>query len=730
MVSRKEKRSPELAEDRPIEGSDDDRLDRIPFVESLARALVREEKDSRGRVVARRSTGIVVGLTGKWGSGKSSILNLLGEHLKSIDHVAVATLNPWLFKGRDELLAAFFNELRDALGRSPQEKVREVVKFVDKYRSAITLGAKGIGMAADAAGAGGAGSKAAKYFAEIFKNLKKPKDLSPQEERRALEAKLQSAKVAVVVLIDELDRVDDDDVRAVAQLVKAIGDIKGVSYLVAYDPDRVADALGRGSDAERRKTGEAYLEKIIQHPIPLRPLFSHDVSALLDALLQAHGVELPSDLSDEEKEVIDHVRDSVKTPRELKRLVGSYAVLDRMCRSEINPADLIGYCWLLTKAPAITEAIASKPDVLVDDPNSDELSQRVIDHMEKKEPDLSMALGVQVGEHEQILKRLFPRFGKPRKTDPGTRINRRRNLIRLVYLGDPPGIARRDAVIALWNEKDEQTLATELKRLLATGELRPIIDRLDDLLPELPQAGDANFFSALAKALVRDRDWFLAPEENHSIAEDASTHLLRLGLRDKSKVKRVKAIVETLVNTNDLILLPIVLRKHLFNWGLTIQNPNPDHGEFVFDEKETEDLHARTAPNFRAALLNGTLLRRIPNSQALFALSNTGEWDDQLRASLTQQLLEPKARASFAALTVPPGYTIDRKSLDYLIDSDAVLAAMRAADEGRRAGTWSESCLRRLRYALRGKNPVYVSDSDDDGEDDDSAAPAAVAATV
>lgn len=713
-------RSPDLAEDRPIESSDDDRLDRIPFVESLARALVREEKDNCGRVVACRSTGIVVGLTGKWGSGKSSILNLLGEHLKSIDHVAVATLNPWLFKGRDELLAAFFNELRDALGRSTQEQVREVVKFVDKYRGAIKFAATSLGRMADAAGAGGAGSIAANCVAEATEKVEKPKDLSPQEERRALEAKLQSAKVAVVVLIDELDRVDDDDVRAVAQLVKAIGDIKGVSYLVAYDPDRVADALGRGSGGDRRKTGEAYIEKIIQHPIPLRPLFSHDVSALLDALLSAHELELPSDLSEEEQEVIDHVRDSITTPRELKRLVGSYAVLDRMLRSEISPADLIGYCWLLIKAPAIREAIASKPDVLVDDPNSDELAKRVFDRMEKREPDLSTALGVQVGEHEQILKQLFPRFGKTRKTDPGTRLNRRRNLVSLVYLGDPPGIARREAVFALWNEKDVQKLTKELKRLLGTGELRPIIDRLDDLLPKLPEAGDTRFFGALAKALVRDRDWFLEPEENASIADDAGAHLLRLGLRDKRQVTRVKAIVEALAKENDLILLPIILRQHLFNWGLTIRDPNPRNGEFVFDKKETEDLQARTAPNFRAALLDGTLLRRISNSQALFALSNTSEWDDALRASLTKQLLEREARVSFAALVVPPGYRIDRKLLDHFINTDAVLAAMRAADEGHRAGSWSEDCLRQLRYALHRKDPILMSDSDDDEEDDDN----------
>lgn len=385
MATAKEKRLLGLAHDRAIDLETDDRLDRIPFIESLIRALVREEKDLTGRVVARRSTSVVVGLTGKWGSGKSSILNLLAERLKKTDHVAVATLNPWLFKGRDELLAAFFGELRDALGRSPKENARELVAAMDSYREAITVAGRFAALTADAAGAGGLGTLGRKGLQQALRLIRKPKELSPQEERKNLEKKLATAKVAVVVLIDELDRVDDDEVRAVAQLVKAIGDIKGISYLVAYDPERVADALGRGSGHDRRQNGESYLEKIIQHPIPIRPLFSHDVTRFLNALLDHHDLALPSDLQEEESKVIEHIRQSALTPRELKRLVGSYAILDRMLRKEISPADLMGYCWLLTKAPSLREAIAQNIDAMVDDPAADEISHRVIREIDKRE---------------------------------------------------------------------------------------------------------------------------------------------------------------------------------------------------------------------------------------------------------------------------------------------------------------------------------------------------------
>ena len=700
----------DLAQDRAIERAGDDRLNRIPFVENLVRALVIEERDLTAKVIARHSSGVVVGLTGKWGSGKSSILNMLAEELRDTDHVAVAVLNPWLFKGRDELLAAFFNELRDALGRSPNEHMREAVKALDKYREAITIAGHFAALLADAHGAGGAATTGWKAIAPVLKSIRKPKDLSPQEERRALEKKLADAKVAVVVLIDELDRVEDDDVRAIAQLVKAVGDIKGLSYLVAYDPDRVADALGRGSGDERRRTGEAYLEKIVQHPVPLRPLFTNDVIGFLDALLEHHGLSLPPDLSESEMAVVNYIRNIAETPRELKRLVGAYAVIDRMLRQEVSPADLLGYCWLLTKAPTVRDLIASKLDRLVEDPDENEIVRRVTDEMEKKKPDLEATLGAAAMPHEGLIKLLFPRFDKGEHKDSASRLSRRRNLVRTLYLGDPPGIANRVTVDSLWADTDDVVLEAKLRELMAKGELRPIIERLDDLLPKLPESGDITFWRAFARVLVRDHDWFLEPEPNYALADDAATHLVRLGMRDSRHIDRVKKVVSALAHDGDLIIVPWVLRKHLFRWGLTIHDKTERHGEFVFDKKETEALRDANVHIYRQALLDGRLLRRTPNSEALFVLSNANLWDGDLRQSLTNQLETYEGRASFAALVVPPGHGIDRASLEALFDADHIQTVIEGTTDGQDRTTWIGQCLNRLRRALTGKDTMFDDD--------------------
>ena len=124
-------------QDRAIEYNESDALDRGPFVANLVKALVHVDPKPGESVVASQATGFVVGLTGEWGLGKSSVLNLLKEQLSQIDGVVVASLNPWLFKGRDELVQAYFNSLRDALGKSPSERARALVAPLAKYRAAL-----------------------------------------------------------------------------------------------------------------------------------------------------------------------------------------------------------------------------------------------------------------------------------------------------------------------------------------------------------------------------------------------------------------------------------------------------------------------------------------------------------------------------------------------------------------------------------------------------------------
>jgi hypothetical protein len=52
-----------------------------------------------------------------------------------------------------------------------------------------------------------------------------------------------------------VDRVEDEEIRTVAQLVRSVADFPGISYVLAYDSKRVIQALGNGAMDQREERG-------------------------------------------------------------------------------------------------------------------------------------------------------------------------------------------------------------------------------------------------------------------------------------------------------------------------------------------------------------------------------------------------------------------------------------------------------------------------------------------
>lgn len=688
--------------DQPIEDESEDLLDRSPFIQSLVQALIIDELDVSGRCVGRRATGSVVGLTGRWGLGKSSVMNLLFRQLREIDHVIVAYFNPWLFNGRDELVSGFFSSLRDAMGLSASEAAQSLRDLLDRYRGAIDLAGHGVAFALDAHGGSGHAMKNwSKWAPKFLSAIPKSRPKTPEHERRELENKIKEKRQAIVVLIDELDRIEDNEVRIVAQLIKAIGDIKGVSYLVAYDPDRVIQALGRGDGDDRRKSGELYLEKIIQHAIPLRPLFSEDSGALLNEILTSYKMNLPIQ-NTYQKNIIEHIVDEAKTPRAIKRLIATFSVLENIVRNEICIYDVLLYCWILTKSPTLREKIASHIDDLVIDPSSIEAMRRSFASFnEEKRPTFIDILGPSAYDHIKSLELLFPNFSNDRIEDDGNRLLRRRNLVRMVYLGNPPGLARRTDIEKLWNNSDLQSLELLLRNALESGKLAPIFDRLDDLLPSLPVSGDKTFWVGVSRSLYRKAAWITQQEPTRALAEDAIMILYSFVRRGPDRVDRLKNIIDLLINDNDLILVPAILRRNLFAHGLTIHKQTA-RNDGVLSRDDTDRLLEREIPRYRDAVMNGTALRHLPNAELIYVLLNSGRWDSLLQDYLTGQLTNLDAILTFSALFVPPNVALDLPLLSRLVDISALrqkISNIEIKNHPQR-DPWIENCYNRLKYII------------------------------
>jgi predicted KAP-like P-loop ATPase len=94
--------------DRALGSGDEDKLGFREVAERIATSLVDRASEN----------GLVIGIEGAWGSGKSSLLFLIGDELGKLpkdQQPTVINFRPWLIGNRDALITSLFGELSKQL---------------------------------------------------------------------------------------------------------------------------------------------------------------------------------------------------------------------------------------------------------------------------------------------------------------------------------------------------------------------------------------------------------------------------------------------------------------------------------------------------------------------------------------------------------------------------------------------------------------------------------------
>lgn len=318
--------------DAPIHSLSEDRLGRRPFAEALAAEVM-------AAPVAR---GYVMGLTGAWGTGKTSILNMTADALG--DQAIVVHFNPWMFSGTEALVSSFFAEMGKQLGKRDAKFKAIAGKLADYGRVLSPL--------ATIVGAGAAVTGAANILEKLSAA---PSVFDQHQELRML---LEELDKRLVVVVDDVDRLRTNEVLDIVRLVRLVGDFPNTLYLLAFDRGRVEECLGEGNPAR----GRAYLEKIVQvtHDVPIPRL--PDVAALLVTGLQQIPDDVPIGPFNEEdwQNIFTFViRPLLVTPRHVQRLLGSLSMTMRLVGDEMAFADLVGIEAVRVLHPALFVALIS-----------------------------------------------------------------------------------------------------------------------------------------------------------------------------------------------------------------------------------------------------------------------------------------------------------------------------------------------------------------------------------
>lgn len=337
-----------------------DRLGYKPFCQRLAKVIVNLDVPN----------GYVIGLHGEWGSGKSTALNFIQAFLEKHnqeteaenDKITLIDFRPWIVSGHQDLIAAFFKVMAEKLdGRQNGLKKRwkGILGFFKRGGDPLVDAAATLALTIDPSF--GAASTVATPIAKkslelmVDRFLEEP---SLQTAYEDLKKRLSESKKRFFVTIDDIDRLREEEILSIMQMVKTVGQLPNVIYLLAYDRDIVWHALDGTKERRRPHFGE----KIVQQEIELPSPSKDELLTILDSEIDFLR-DTPSDLrwhyivQHGLRRWVRHARDVVKLANALKL---SWSVL----QGEIDPQDLCAMEGLRLFDPIAFEWIRWNKDFL------------------------------------------------------------------------------------------------------------------------------------------------------------------------------------------------------------------------------------------------------------------------------------------------------------------------------------------------------------------------------
>ncbi len=236
------------------------------------------------------------------------------------------------------------------------------------------------------------------------------------ELKARVEKFLREAGKRIVVLIDDIDRLDREEIQAIFKLVKLSAGFENVSYVLAFDDEVVAAALGQRYGAGDATAGRNFLEKIIQVPLALPPADKLALRQLtfegVDATL--HQIQLrlsESDVQAFARHFVDGLECRLATPRQAKRYVNALTFSMPVLKGEVHPIDQMLIEGIRVFYPKLYDVIRDNPDVVLgSNPSRRDNAEWRKSSLATLEPGFAGLVGAELDAAQDVLQVLFPRL--------------------------------------------------------------------------------------------------------------------------------------------------------------------------------------------------------------------------------------------------------------------------------------------------------------------------------
>jgi predicted KAP-like P-loop ATPase len=512
-----------IKSDAPIKTKKDDLLGRARFSESLGKALMEWQSVE----------GIVIGLYGKWGSGKSSILNLAIEYIENVgkekklkkkDRPIIIRFNPWNFTEQEHLISTFFAELAKAINYYDKgkdaKKVGEKLVTYSKFFSVLSLipGADPYAKIVE---------NVFKQVGETTKDWGELQTKNLEQYKEELDKAIKKLGRKIIIVIDDIDRLNEREIKQIFQLVKQTANFPNTLYILSLDQRKALEQITESPE---------FLEKIVQvnfhapqvEDMRLRRILFQELDSILESF--------PEGVWDDQRwSTVFHngYKDIFNSLRGIKRYINSLKFNISINADEINPLDFFVIEAIRVFFPAFYEEIAPNKELFVglffmENDRDRELRKKQLERLFEL-----------VGEKDggivrRLMFELFPQVAAVYRNQTlqehegwfkEKRICSEKRFGNYFYLSLAEGEISQSEMNTIIEASDNLgRLKTILDNLLQDGRIRRCLERLPEFIDTIPNEHIENF--VLAFYNIADK---IPKERKSDIDFGVEMELVRLG---------------------------------------------------------------------------------------------------------------------------------------------------------------------------------------------------------
>lgn len=605
--------------DQPISLLDEDRLGRRGFAEHLAGQLLSHNDPSP----------LVIALYAPWGTGKSSLLNLVQNAMEQqytqTEGPVIVRFNPWNFSSVDQLITMFFREIFAGMGMVVKGKT---VMKIGAALETLAMILKPVALMPTGGSYAGWGISALGKTGSILK--RKGEEVKPLEKvREEVDSLMDEYGRRVFIFIDDIDRLEPENMLLVFKLIRLVADFRNTTYVLAVDRQHVEKVL-----TERHKIdGRKYIEKIVQVAFDIPPAEPATLAQFFSTELDKVVSPVPEEEWNSERWqelYLAALRHFFRTSRDIVRYVNGARLNLRPLLGEVDAVDFLGLEAIRTFCPDVYEYIRENRDIF-----ASELSSTARSYTISSENTVRDSLDALFDNREDILarasketcKQLFPQLATYYESmgfSPGfsatwrkqKRICSRDYFDRYFYLRVPiHDISDIGMRSMLFDPHDTEAFRIRLEQLTNEDKIGHFLERLEDFAVGLPNDRMQMLLTALFD--LGDR---LPPQSERMLGVRPRLHvaivtsrLLRQLDDTTARATIAKEIARSTTGLSTLVLWVSAMEPDEGNG----QVPSPSSRE-ILPRGTIDELRSAVLDRIRDEANQSTLSRRSDLSNILF----------------------------------------------------------------------------------------------------------------